>query len=428
MGRALETVLAHVARQTTRRAVLLALCLVSKRVQAGAAEWLYAEVEVSRTLRAFLRTITTNSTLAAHVRALSLTSAGLSVQTTKALASALHCLVNLRRLALPPLEHVLHGDDALGFAIAGLPKIQGLSFQRVGDHTQVLAHKLSGLRWLQLHFGLQSLGDLHVLHGCGHLLLTCCQTLEELNVHGFDLATFLETRPAARWSKVRSLTLLSTTNIDDTLVRAFPNVEKLVLRDLDLPADVLSDPQAWPRLRQLTISVPNLVDGEPPSPGGPGLRPLERFTVWNAPSMESEIVIEQLRYYDLSRLCALQFYSIQEPAPSLLRTILENCSSIRFLGIRFDSMKSGYADIMRAGESSSLEYLSIMLSNYVYRTPDPGTVEPLARHFPNLRIIDFIVMRSAAVQWRVSHTPEVSVTLVPDAETSAIEYWEMTSG
>jgi len=341
MGSELEVVLAHAARQTTRRTALLSLCLVSKSVHASASAQLYAEVEVARTLRAFLRTVTSNNFLAHHVRVLTLTTAGLSVQTTKALAQALHLLVNLRRLALPPLEHVLHGDDALGFSIAALPKLTGMSFQRVGDHTQVLAHRLSQLRSLQLHFGLQSLGDLHVQHGCGHLLLTCCNTLEELNVHGFDMATFLEARTTARWPGVRSLTLLSTTNIDEILVRAFPNVEKLVLRDLDLPADVLAEPHAWPHLRQLTVSVPNLVDGEPPSPGVGSLRKLQRFAVWNSHSIESDFVMDQLKYYDLRNLQALQFYSIHEPAPSLARIIFDACPNLKLLGIRFDSMKSG---------------------------------------------------------------------------------------
>jgi len=89
------------------------------------------------------------------------------------------------------------------------------------------------------------------------------------------------------------------------------------------------------------------------------------------------------------------------------------------------SRRSQFADILRAGESSVLEYLSITLSNYVYRDPDPLTVEPLAIHFPALRIVDFIVMRTAAVQWRISHTPAVDITLVHDAENTSIEYWEM---
>lgn len=83
-----------------------------------------------------------------------------------------------------------------------------------------------------------------------------------------------------------------------------------------------------------------------------------------------------------------------------------------------------YTEILQAGEGPKLEFLSVTLSNYVLRPPDSHPIEVLGRHFPRLRIVDFIVMRTAAVQWRISHDP-VQVALETDAELTSIQYWEM---
>lgn len=415
--------LGHVAWMTGRRSTLLALCLVCKATYQPAARCLYRSAEVSRTLRPFVRTTSRSPKLAAFVHELSLVNAGLSEDSTRLLAAALKFLPHLRRIALPPLEHVIKGEDCLGVALAALPRLDAVLLQRAGERTQLLAQKLGRLRVLQLHWGLQSLGDLEPGRGCGLLLLACQDTLEELNIHGFDLASFLEARPAARWPRVRALTLLSTTNVDEALVSAFPNVERLVLRDLDLPAEILADARAWPRLRQLTLSVPNLIDGEPDAKGR--VRALDRFSVWNTPTVDAEFIMEQLRYYDLARLSALQFYSGSDFSPALVRTICEACPCLRMLGIRFDSPRSNYVGTLLAADAPRLQFLSLTLSNYVYRPPDPRPIAALGRHFPALKVVDFIVMRTAAVQWRLyHHEHDVEVLLVDDAEYTAGDYWE----
>ncbi|KZW02576.1 hypothetical protein EXIGLDRAFT_415710 [Exidia glandulosa HHB12029] len=425
---AIVEVFGNVARLTTRKTALLSLCVVSRAAHAGAARWLYRNVELSRTLRAFCWTVKRSPKLASYVRSLSIVNAGLSDQTTRLLIDALSRLPNLHHVALPPLEHVLSNHELFSMALATLPNLDSIVLQRAGEQTQVLCHKLPPLRSLQLHFGLQSLGDLHPTSGCGKLLVACQETLEELNIHGFDLASFLEPRQHLCWPRVRSLTLLSTTNIDEVLVAAFPNVEKLILRDIDFPAEILCDPRMWPRLRQLTLSLPNLIDGEPDGNGSGKLRVLQRFSVWNTHMVDPEFIMEQLRYYDLQQLTALQFYSAFEFAPSLICTIFRSCPNLRLLGIRFDSMKSPFTEVLQAGEGPNLEFLSITLSNYVFRSPDPHPIEILGRHFPRLRIVDFIVMRTAAVQWRVSHDPIVEVSLENDAEHTSIECWEMIAG